>query len=111
MDLPVLVCDALRPERDRCGVWGEHPADCRLYPLVLVHRDGGFLLALDPDCPFALRETPAFFRDFAERFREEEWARITPEEADRIRTLARGEDRPHYRAILPLPEPERSRLA
>ncbi len=111
MDLPVLVCDALRPESGRCGFWGEHPADCRLYPLLLVHRDGGFLLALDPDCPFALRESPAFFVAFAERFRETEWLRLTPAEADRIRPLARGEDRPHYRAVLPLPEPGLSRSA
>lgn len=111
MDLPVLVCDALREENSRCGFWGDHPADCRLYPLVLVHRDGRFLLALDPDCPFSSREEPAFFVEFATRFREEEWVRLTPADAERIRPLARREDRPHYRSVLPLPEPGMSRSA
>ncbi|MDA8111805.1 MAG: YkgJ family cysteine cluster protein [Nitrospiraceae bacterium] len=106
MDLPVLVCDALSSDSYRCAFWGSHPADCRLYPLVLVYRDGGFLLALDPDCPFSAREPHSFFLDWATRFREEEWKRLPRAAVPVLSELARSEDRPHYRPVLPLPEPE-----
>ncbi len=106
MDLPVLVCDALSSDSYRCAFWGRHPADCRLYPLVLVYRDGGFLLALDTDCPFVAQESQSFFLTWATRFREEEWTRLGPDEIPPLVDLARSEDRPHYRPVLPLPDPE-----
>ncbi len=110
MDLPVLACDAFSAPSGHCSLWGAHPADCRLYPLVLVHRDGGFLLALDPDCPYASREPRTFFKLWAERFRDREWVSLGPSDRSRIRDLAASEDRPHYQAVLSLPEPEDPRL-
>jgi hypothetical protein len=72
--------------------------------LLLVVRDGSFLLALDPDCPFSQKEPLSYFLEWAERFRDLEWSRLTKEEISRLRPLAEAEDRPHYRAVLSLGE-------
>lgn len=108
MDLPAHVCSALDGGSYRCTLWDAHPADCRIYPLVLVRRNGGFSLALDPDCPFSSRVSREFFREWALRFREEEWSLLTGLEISRIAELAAREDRPSYEEILalsPFPEP------
>ncbi len=104
MNLPVQVCDAFDPSTSRCTLWGRNPADCRLYPLVLVVRNGFFLLALDPDCPFSQKKPFSYFLEWAERFRDLEWSRLREEEISRLLPLAEAEDRPHYREVLSLGE-------
>ena len=104
-DPPVQSCSALGSDGLGCDLWGGHPADCRIYPLLAVFREGSFRIVLDPDCPFSSREDRSFFRRHAERFLAEEWSRLTPEEIQAIRHFAEREDRPHFQEILLLPHP------
>lgn len=104
-DPPVWRCSALGSDGLGCDIWGEHPADCRLYPLLVVFREGSFRMVLDPDCPFSSRESPSFFRRHADRFLSEEWVRMTPEGLRAIRPFAEREDRPHFQEVLVLPHP------
>ncbi len=102
-DIPVWRCSALDGSGHGCGLWGGHPADCRIYPLLVVFRQGAFRIVLDPDCPFASREDPLFFRRHAEDFLDREWRRLPPEALEALRPFATGEDRPHFLEILVLP--------
>ena len=102
-DIPVWRCSALDGSAHGCGLWGGHPADCRIYPLLVVFRQGAFRIVLDPDCPFASREDPLFFRRHAEDFLAREWRRLPPEALEALRPFATAEDRPHFQEILVLP--------
>ncbi|MGC8530265.1 MAG: hypothetical protein ACP5OP_08765 [Leptospirillia bacterium] len=104
-DIPVWSCSELDPTGRGCGLWGGHPADCRIYPLLVVFREGAFRIVLDPDCPFSSREDRAFFRRRAEAFLSEEWSFLTPEALAVLRPFAESEDRPHFQEILLLPSP------
>ena len=108
MGLPVWQCSALDNQGFLCSLWEGHPADCRLYPLVLVRRAGTFLLALDMDCPFSSHVPRAFFTEWASRFRDEEWSRLSEPDLRQVQSLADHEDRPEYVSILSLPSTPRS---
>lgn len=103
-DIPLEACSGLDRPSHRCTFWGGHPADCRIYPLLLVIRENAFRLVLDSDCPFSSIGTEAFFREQAERFQEDEWKALSPREMALLEPFARAEDRPHYREVLCLPD-------
>jgi len=105
MGLSSWICSGLDSKEYRCSLWGGHPADCRLYPLLLVRRSGVFTLVLDTDCPFSSRADPSFFVRWACKFRDEEWSSLTERDLQKIAPLADQEDRPHYTAVLSLPSP------
>ena len=102
-EVPVWSCSEREAPGGGCGLWGDHPADCRIYPLLVVFREGAFRIVLDPDCPFSSREDPSFFRRHAEGFLAREWSRLTPDALGPLRPFAEREDRPHFQEILVLP--------
>ena len=108
-DPPLWSCSALGSDGLACDLWGGHPADCRIYPLLVVFREGAFRIVLDPDCPFSSREGLSFFRHHAERFLAEEWSLLTSDQIRAVRSVAEREDRPHFQEILLLPPPSAPR--
>ena len=46
------ICPFFDPEKNCCDVYPLRPFDCRLYPFLLVRRDGVLYLGVDKECPF-----------------------------------------------------------
>jgi Fe-S-cluster containining protein len=48
-----LYCSCLDTRSNACKIYSHRPLDCRLYPFLLLKKDGKVFLALDVKCPFA----------------------------------------------------------
>jgi Fe-S-cluster containining protein len=47
------VCPCLSVADTTCKIYGQRPLDCRLYPFLLVRKEGRASLAIDEKCPYA----------------------------------------------------------
>ena len=48
----MYICPYFYPKKNSCAIYNIRPFDCRLYPFLLSHKDGGVFLCADLNCPF-----------------------------------------------------------
>ncbi len=48
----MYICPYFYPKKNSCSIYRIRPFDCRLYPFLLSHKDGGVFLCADLNCPF-----------------------------------------------------------
>ena len=46
------VCPFFDVEKNCCRIYPFRPFDCRLYPFLLVKKEGSVYIGIDKDCPF-----------------------------------------------------------
>jgi Fe-S-cluster containining protein len=60
------VCPCLSLSDNKCKIYGQRPLDCRLYPFLLLRKEGQAFLAIDEKCPYVKKNgDSAVFRDLA----------------------------------------------
>jgi Fe-S-cluster containining protein len=48
----MYICPYFNTKENGCAIYKIRPFDCRLYPFLLSHKDGGVFLCADLNCPF-----------------------------------------------------------
>jgi len=47
-----VQCALFQPQENRCGIYGHHPLECRLYPFLLLEREKGLAIGVHLNCPY-----------------------------------------------------------
>jgi Fe-S-cluster containining protein len=67
-----FICPFLEASSNKCGIYNNHPFECRLYPFLINFRKGKVLLTVDLNCPYvyeninsqAARDYIAYLTDY-----------------------------------------------
>lgn len=99
----VQKCSFLEADSFSCRDWGEHPLDCRIYPLVFCMKSNEPGIGLDPSCPFSARHALPWFEMKARQIRDDLWTGWTPEQKKALLPFFRTDSFPDLVFLLALP--------
>ncbi len=76
-EIDLWQCTLLDESSWSCSSWPNHPFDCRIYPLVLILREGSPWLGVDTNCPFSLHIHRDSLQEKALSIKDTDWKNLT----------------------------------
>lgn len=66
-----FICPCYKPKNHKCQIYTKRPLDCRLYPFVLLLRQGNYFLGQDRRCPYLLQCRTQELNEYRSYLKEE----------------------------------------